>query len=239
MTGSELGKGEWATVSVATFKDTQVAAKSLNVQTIAAHNIELYLDQMQTIAKIRHPNCVQFIGATLGGEIIILTELMPTSLRSELSKEYLPPSRVTSIGLDVARALKYLHSVKPCHIIHRNISSGNVLLEPLPNGHWRGKVSDSGTVDLLEKLEISVPSNPIYAAPEASDPSKHSPKMDIFSFGVLLVEMLTGEAPAIDNRERLLHITHPQLLVSLIQRCLNENAEDRPNSSEIISEIDH
>ena len=75
--------------------------------------------------------------------------------------------------------------------------------------------------------------NPSYAAPEANDPSQQSPKMDIFSFGVLLMEMLTGEFPASDERGRLLSMIFHQPLQSLIQSCLRLRKEDRPNASDI------
>ena len=192
-------------------------------------------------SRIRHPNLLQFIGATMSEDLVILTELMPTSLRKELeqSREK-SPEQVTSIGLDVVRALNYLHQMKPHPLIHRDISSSNVLLEPLPNDCWRAKVSDYGTVNLLQKLKTACPGNPFYAAPEANDPTLQSPKMDIFSFGVLLIEMLTGEIPAIDERERQLmkiRVFHKPLL-TLIHSCISTNREDRPTANDIIIKFD-
>ena len=149
LTGPELGRGGWATVSVATFRGMQVAAKSIHRQIISQHNERLFMREMNMAARIRHPNLIQFIGATLEGEMIILTELMPTSLRRELeSNDYMAPIIVSSIGLGVARALNYLHQMQPDPIIHRDISSANVLLESLPMGRWRAKVTDYGSVNL-------------------------------------------------------------------------------------------
>ena len=189
-------------------------------------------------SRIRHPNLLQFIGATQREEMIILTELMPTSLRRELEREYMLPSQATAIGLDVARALNYLHLMRPQPLIHRDISSANILLEPLPNSRWRAKVSDYGTVNLQQQLSTVGPGSPCYAAPEANDPTQQSPKMDIFSFGALVLEMLTGELPASDERARLLGAVHHQSLLALIQRCLSPKKEDRPSASDIISELD-
>lgn len=100
--------------------------------------------------------------------------------------------------LDVARALNYLHQMQPHPIIHRDISSGNVLLDPLPDHGWKVKVSDYGSVNMFIHLQMSGPGNPVYAcaAPEANIPGLQTPKMDIFSFGVLLVEMLTHHVDA-------------------------------------------
>ena len=193
LTGPELGRGGWATVSVAKFRGARVAAKCVHDEIISHHNIQLFRREMDMASRIRHPNLLQFIGATNVGEMVILTELMPTSLRRELQREYHMSPRLTiSIGLDVARALNYLHLMKPHPLIHRDISSANVLLTPLPNSHWIAKVSDYGTVNLLQRLDTICPGNPSYAAPEANDPNQQSTKMDIFSFGALLLEMLTG-----------------------------------------------
>ena len=198
LTDQELGRGAWATVSVAMFRGARVAAKCVHNQIVSQHNIQLFKREMDMAARIRHPNLLLFIGATLEGEMVILTELMPTSLRRELQREYQISPRLTiSIGLDVARALNYLHLMRPHPLVHRDISSANILLERLLiNDHWRAKVSDYGTVNLQQNLATVGPGSPCYAAPEANDPTQQSPKMDIFSFGALLMEMLSGELTA-------------------------------------------
>ena len=237
MTGPELGRGGWATVSVATFRGVRVAAKTIHRQIISPHNIQLFRREMNMAARLRHPNLVQFIGATSEGNMVILTELMPTSLRELVQLDsYLQPRFVKSISLDVARALNYLHQMQPDPIIHRDISSANVLLEPLPGGQWRAKLSDYGTVNLVRQLATVNPGSPVYAAPEANDPRLQSPKMDIYSFGALMLEMVTGRMPTPEDRPiLLLKVQHEQLL-DIIQRCLSER-KDRPNATTIIREL--
>ena len=188
-------------------------------------------------ARLRHPNLVQFIGASLEGEPIILTELMTTSLREELEKGPIEHAHITSISLDMAQALNYLHLMQPHPIIHRDISSANILLDPLPGDGWKAKVSDYGSVNLLRELRTVGPGSPVYAAPEASIPAEQSPKMDIFSFGVLLIEMLTDEFPAVDARQRLLDSINHAGFLDLIRHCLREKIEERPSANEIITEI--
>ena len=237
LTGPELGRGGWATVSVAIFRGVRVAAKCIHHTIISPYNKRLFKREMNMAARLRHPNLAQFIGANTEGEMMILTELMPTSLRRELEKNCITKDHVSPISLDVARALNYLHLMQPDPIIHRDISSANVLLQPLPGDCWRAKVTDYGSVNLQRWLQTEGPGNPTYAAPEANIPSQQSSKMDIFSFGVLLIEMLTGELPPPNERYRLMgYITHPQLL-DLIRRCLRDQ-KDRPNASDIISELD-
>ena len=237
--GPELGRGAWATVLEAKFRGVRVAAKVIHGQILSAHNQQLFVREMNMASRIRHPNLVQFIGATLKGEMVILMELMPTSLRRELEiAGSMSPELASAIGLDVARAINYLHLMRPHPLIHRDISSANVLLEPLPNSSCRAKVSDYGTVNLQQQLSTAGPGSRCYAAPEANDPTQQSPKMDIFSFGALLMEMLAGELPAPEERARLLGMIHHQPLLALIRECLRINKEDRPSASEVIVELD-
>ena len=145
LTDEELGRGGWAVVRVARFRKTRVAAKCLYGQIASNYNRLLFIREMNMAAQVRHPNLLQFIGATLRGELIILTELMPTTVQRQLENEHLilfRPNQTKSISLDVARALNYLHLMQPTPTIHRDISSANVLLEPGPNSSWRAKVSD-------------------------------------------------------------------------------------------------
>ena len=237
-TDEELGRGGWAVVKVAMFRATHVAAKCLYSQIVSNYNRLLFIREMNMAARVRHPNLLQFIGATLHGELIILTELMPTSVRRELENEHtFSPKQITSISLDVARALNYLHLMYPTPIIHRDISSANVLLEPGPNNSWKAKVSDYGSVNLLQRLRTATPGNPTYAAPEAENVSLQSPKMDIFSFGVLLVEMCTACFPDVDDRERLIRSIWQPDMLALIQQCLAEDRDARPSASDIITEL--
>ena len=238
MTGPELGRGGWATVSVATFRGMRVAAKTIHHQIISHHNIQLFKREMSMASRLRHPNLVQFIGATNEGNMVILTELMPISLREQLLRDvYLSPKVVMSISLDVARALNYLHQMQP-PFIHRDISSANVLLEPIQSWQWRAKLSDYGTVNLVHQLATVNPGSPVYAAPEASNPRLQSPKMDIYSFGALMLEMLTGRLPTPeDRRSLLLKVQHDQLL-DIIQRCLSDRGQDRPAAATKIGELD-
>ena len=152
----ELGRGDWGVVQVAKFRDICVAAKCLYGQIVSNYNRLLFIREMNMAARVRHPNLLQFIGATLPEELIILTELMPTSVRRKLENEHtFSPEQLTFISLDVARALNCLHLMHLNPIIHRDISSANVLLEPGPNNSWRGKLSNYGLVNLLQRLRTA------------------------------------------------------------------------------------
>ena len=237
LTQRELGRGGWAAVKVAEFRGLQVAAKCLHAIIISDYNRQLFVREMSIAAKLRHPNLVQFIGATLEGEPVILTELMASSLRAVLERGPLEPAHITSIARDVARALNYLHLTRPDPILHRDVSSANVLLNPGPDGSWLAKLSDYGSANFTRQVRTAGPGNPSYAAPEAAIPSQQSPKMDVFSFGVLLVEMATRRFPDKDVlAAQIRQVTVPRL-PELIRRCTNANPSRRPDIRDVLTQL--
>lgn len=199
-TQQELGRGAWGVVVFAEFRGLYVAAKCLHSDIICDYNRDMFVREMNIAAKLRHPNLVQFIGATLEGTPVILTELMTTSLRATLVQGPLEPAQIKSIAQDAARALNYMHLTRPDPILHRDISSANVLLNPTPSNGWLAKLSDYGSANFLRKIKTIGPGNPAYSAPEAGTPSKQGIKMDVFSFGVMLVEMVIQKTPDQDIR---------------------------------------
>ena len=238
LTGPELGVGGWATVTVAKFRGIKVAVKRIHNRIISHHNLQLFQREMNMAARLRHPNLIQFIGATMEGEMMIVMELMATSLRSQLERDvYFPPNTVKAISLDVACGLNYLHLIQPDPVVHRDISSANVLLEIIQLNQWRAKLTDYGSVNVVCQLHTQNPGSPAYSAPEASHPHLQSPKMDIYSLGALVLEMLTGRLPAPDDRPGLFRKVNHEQLLRLIRRCLSQNKEDRPSASDIIIEL--
>ena len=194
-TDETLGIGGWAVVKVAKLK---VAAKCLHSQLVYDYHRRLFRREMDVAARVSHPNLLRFLGARLEGGMAILTEFMPTSLRALVNRrprQHLPLQHLLSIAVDVARALNYLHNMTPDPIIHRDLSSANVLLQPSPDGGWLAKVSDYGTANFQSQLRSENPGSPVYTAPESFNPALQSPKMDIFSFGVLLVVHLRLPCP--------------------------------------------
>ena len=237
LTQRELGRRGWAAVKVAEFRGLQVAAKCLHAIIISDYNRQLFVREMSIAAKLRHPNLVQFIGATLEGEPVILTELMASSLRAVLERGPLELAHITSIARDVARALNYLHLTRPDPILHRDVSSANVLLNPGPGGSWLAKLSDYGSANFTRQVRTAGPGNPSYAAPEAAVPSQQSPKMDVFSFGVLLVEMATRRFPDKDVlAAQIRQVTVPRL-PELIRRCTNANPSRRPDIRDVLTQL--
>ena len=237
LTQRELGRGGWAAVKVAEFRGLQVAAKCLHSIVISDYNRQLFVREMSIAAKLRYPNLVQFIGATLEGEPVILTELMASSLRAVLEQGPLEPAHITSIARDVARALNYLHLTRPDPVLHRDVSSANVLLNPGPGGSWLAKLSDYGSANFTWHVRTISPGNPSYAAPEAIVPSQQSPKMDVLSFGVLLAEMATRRFPDKDAlTAHIRQVTVPGLR-DLIKLCTNDNPARRPDIRDVLTQL--
>ena len=234
VTDERLGVGGWAEVKVANLK---VAAKVLHDQLIYEYHRQLFRREMDMAARVSHPNLLRFLGARLEGGMAILTEFMPTSLRALVNRrprQQLPVNHILSISIDVASALNYLHHMTPDPMIHRDLSSANVLLQPTPDRGWLAKVSDYGTANFQSQLKTENPGSPVYTAPESHNPAQQSPKMDIYSFGVLLVEMCTCDFPAPERRDELIaSIRHPRL-VTLIMQCLLENKDRRPTASQLV-----
>ena len=234
LTEEEIGCGGWGKVKVAKLK---VAAKVLHGQLTYDYYQQQFRREMDVAARIRHPNLLRFLGARLEGGMVILTELMPTSLRTLVNrrpKQRLPKEHLLSIATDIACALNYLHNMTPDPIIHRDLSSSNVLLQPSPSGGWLAKVSDYGSANFQSQLHTVYPGSPVYTAPEAHNPTLQSPKMDIYSFGVLLIEVWTCDLPAPDNRIRLIASINLQTMVNLIHQCMYEDKEKRPTAAQLV-----
>ncbi len=101
------------------------------------------------------------------------------------------------------------------------------------------KLADFGTVNILRQLDTVMPGNLIYAAPEAIDPSQQSTKMDVFSFGILLIEMCTGRFPEVDARNPLIAQIKDRSFVKIIRKCIIYNKDKRPEMAEILPELDY
>ena len=237
MTEEILGKGGWGEIKVAKFRGLRVAAKCLYDTILSPYNISVFTREMEIAALVRHPNLLQFIGATRVGTPIILSELIPTSLRKELEAGPLAYPAVLTISQDIACGLNYLHLFKPDPILHRDVSTANVLLT-YGQCSWRAKVSDYGSANLQSMIGRTVnPGNPVYSAPEAGIPRDHSPAMDVYSYGVVLIEMMICRIPEVAQRQLHINAIRRPMFKVLIERCLKENRRERPTMSEIITDL--
>ena len=185
-----LGKGAWGIVNEGMFRGCKVAVKKIHDLILSDHNRRSFEREMNIASRCRHPNLLQFIGATNDdGSPLFVTELLDTCLRRLLSERELTPKEVLNLTLDIARGLNYLHLNKPLPIIHRDISSANVLL--WRRGEcWRAKLSDYGAANFMRRCMTANKGAIIYSAPEAFTP-RQSPKVK-FLCGFPIVQSREG-----------------------------------------------
>ena len=172
LTDKCLGRGAWGSVVEGKYRGCVVAVKQIHEMILSPHNRRLFEREMNIASRCRHPCLLQFIGATNDeGSPLFVSELMESSLRALLEQQSLSSTEVSVISLDVALALNYLHLKEPSPIIHRDISSANVLLWRQAN-RWRGKLSDYGTANFMQQTMTVGPGAIIYSAPEAHTKSQ-------------------------------------------------------------------
>ena len=243
LSDKELGRGAYGWVKEATFRGCKVAVKCLHHELISDYNLHVFDREMTMAARCRHPNLLQFIGATSEGVPLIVTEMMHTSLRKKLERGELSGEHIINIAIGIACGLNYLHKTTPSPILHRDVSSANVLLNPLPSNQWLAKLSDFGSFNFMRESQTVNAGNPVYAAPEALDPSKgaHSPAMDVYSFGVLLHEMCSRRLPTGGLNPAIVRMVNWKIpessLVPLISSSVEESIQRRPNMDQLIAQL--
>ena len=235
-----LGTGGWGYVIEATFRGRRVAAKCLHEAIISPHNQELFAKEMKISARCRHKNLVEFIGAVPDHPAIIVIEMMDCTLRFALSNRRVIPNHIHPICIDVADGLVYLHSIQPHPLIHRDVSAPNVLLKAVGTG-WIAKLSDLGSAQFANIAQTLAPGCVLYAAPEVQQRDtalNQTEKVDVYSYGVLLIEILTREMPTgiLPQLINSLQPTRPQF-IPLIQQCTNIDPTRRPTMRDVISSL--
>ena len=238
-TGKDLRSGVWGR---AHFRGQKVAIKQLHSTTEFPHYDEVVRNEIRMMAEVRHPNLLLFIAAVLdtpdGGPLII-TELFDNDLRTAYQEEILASDHVRlSILRDVAAALNYLH-LQQEPIVHRDVSSVNVLLQNIGNRQWKGKLSDFGSANLARLAITLDPETKAYRAPEEG---KQSPEMDVFSYGKLLCEVLTSHFPDSDDTfsSMLQSMAHEwPLLHVVVCKCVDDDPRKRPRMDEILGQLEH
>ena len=236
-----IGTGGWGYVTEATFRGRQVAAKCLHEAIISPHNQELFAKEMKMFARCRHKNLIEFIGAVPDHPAVIVTEMMDCTLRFALSNARVIPNHIHPICIDVAQGLDYLHGIQPHPLIHRDVSAPNVLLKVIGTG-WIAKLSDLGSAQFANIAKTLAPGCVLYASPEVQQRDtavKQTEKIDVYSYGVLLIEILTKEMPTGTLTQLIdsLQPTRPQF-IPLIQHCTNADPIMRPTMREVISLLD-
>ena len=245
--GVMLGSGAWGYVAEGQFRGKKVAVKCLHEQIVASQTLDRVHREIRTMASIRHPNIVLFVAAVLdtNGPPLIISELLDTSLRRAYQNHQLSCTETKlEILHGVACALNYLHKLHQ-PIIHRDVSSANVLLKAAGNDKWTPKLSDFGSANLAQSSQTLGEGAIIYSAPEAfpnypnSLSQPQTTKIDVYSFGVLTGELLTEQLPDPSTLPSTLETVGAKwpLLHTLIVNCTKHNPLHRPDMNTVITEI--
>lgn len=181
-----------------------VAVKKLKSGSFQGHNE--WLAEVNNLGQLRHPNLVKLIGYCLESDNRLLVyEYLPRgSLENHLFRKSIQPIPWTTrmnIAIGVARGLSFLHSID-ANVIYRDIKASNILLDL----DYNAKLSDFGLAragPTGDKSHVStrVVGTRGYAAPEYVATGHLTPKNDVYGFGVVLLELLTGKRVMDDNND--------------------------------------
>ena len=181
-----LGTGGWGYVVEGRFRGQTVAVKCLHDLIREPAFTAVIRKEIDIMTQLRHPNLVLLIAAVIDEEApLIITELLDLSLRRAYERNELDTGEHCKLSIfrDVASALNYLHLHHHGPIIHRDVSSANVLLESRPRRQWRAKLSDFGSAKLAREATTTGPGAAVYSAPEVRRDTgiRQSPKVSTCS----------------------------------------------------------
>ena len=242
-----LDSGAWGTVSAGEYRGCKVAIKQPHQWIMHESLVDRMKREASNMARMHHPNLVTFIGANFeGGKLpMIVIEMMEVNLRVTYAKNVLTKDQMLSIFNDVAYALHHLHEFKE-PIIHRDLSAPNVLLNTLPGNRYIAKVSDFGSANLARLASTGGEGAIIYSAPESFPVAidaqfipKQTVKMDTYSYGVLLCEVLNRKLPDPDSRNAMVKAIKWRSMHNLVMRCIKHDAAQRPTMVEILDYLRH
>ena len=249
----EIGRGASGLVSKGSYRGQDVAVKQIHQSILAQeHVMDEFKREVRIMASIKHPNLVRFIGAVFDESVgnltatpLILLELLQTNLRRAYENNDLGIFVSLSVFRDIAYGLHYLHEHQE-PIIHRDVSAPNILLEALPGGMWRAKLSDFGSANFLKRSKTPGVGAIVYTAPEMfprEDPTAPMPrptvKCDVFSYGIVIVEVITRSMPSVENRHRLFQEVQRKWhsMHDLTIQCTQSRPSDRPTMSSVLNTL--
>lgn len=216
-TAEIMGKSTYGTVYKATMEDgIQVAVKRLREKiTKGQREFEV---EVNALGKIRHPNLLALRAYYLGpkGEKLLVFDYMPKGSLATFLHARAPDTPIDwearmKIAKGMTRGLLYLHS--NVNIIHGNLTSSNVLLDE----HTNAKIADYGLSRLMTAAAnanvIATAGALGYRAPELSKLKKATTKTDVYSLGVIILELLTGKSPG----EAMNGVDLPQWVASIVK----------------------
>ncbi|CAA3029227.1 serine threonine- kinase CTR1 [Olea europaea subsp. europaea] len=249
-----IGAGSFGTVHRAEWHGSDVAVKVLTIQDFHDDQFKEFLREVAIMKRVRHPNLVLFMGAvTKRPHLSIVTEYLPRGslyrlIHKPAAGEILDPRRRLRMALDVAKGINYLHHLNP-PILHWDLKSPNLLVDK----NWTVKVCDFGLSRFKANTFISsksVAGTPEWMAPEFLRGEPSNEKSDIYSFGVIIWELVTMQQPwsglspaqvvgavAFQNRRLAIPPNTSPVLISLMESCWADDPAQRPTIASIMETL--
>ncbi|WP_341997737.1 protein kinase [Microbacterium sp. LWH7-1.2] len=200
-----IGEGGMARVYRAddTHLQRSVAVKVFREPTDGIGSVERALSETTLLASLSHHSLVTVFDARVGTDevsYLVMEHVDGITLRDLIARGPVDPRVVASIAIDIAEGLHVAHDHG---VVHRDIKPSNVLLwaSPRPGWEWRAKLADFGIAYLMDSARARVTTPGVivgtmaYVAPEQARGVAPAPPADIYAFGLLLIEALTGERP--------------------------------------------
>ncbi|KAG8043945.1 hypothetical protein GUJ93_ZPchr0458g22811 [Zizania palustris] len=196
----KIGRGGFGTV----YKGTTRNARDVAVKVLSAESrqgIREFLTEIDVITNVKHPNLVELIGCCVEGNnrILVYEYLENSSLDRALLGSNSEPANFTwsirsAICIGIARGLAYLHEEIASPIVHRDIKASNILLDK----NYNPKIGDFGLAKLfpdnITHISTRVAGTTGYLAPEYAWHGQLTKRADIYSFGVLVLEIVSGKS---------------------------------------------
>ncbi|OHT11677.1 TKL family protein kinase [Tritrichomonas foetus] len=248
--GKKIGNGQSGVVQLGTIKKTGevVAVKILHRRALSQPEVESFRREIYALSVLNDSTLVCFRGYTEEPPFYIITEYMPNGSLFDVLRtkpQELTPTIRSLIAYDVARGIEYLHDRK---IIHRDLKSLNILLD----ANFRAKICDFGMVRTRSQTPMTgMIGTAHWMAPEVVMSSPYyNEKVDVYSFAILLWELLTGDMPY--QKLSQVNITlgiiqgtlrpplpddTPPKLSELIQKCWNQDPNKRPSMNRVVSNL--
>ncbi|XP_071690808.1 uncharacterized protein [Rutidosis leptorrhynchoides] len=249
ITKQQIGQGSCGTVYQGLWYGSDVAVKVFEHRELSFDVLLSFRQEVSLMKRLRHPNILLFMGAVTSPEhICIVTEFLPRgSLFRILQRNttQLDWKRRLHMAMDIARGMNYLHRCQP-PIIHRDLKSSNLLVDK----NWTVKVGDFGLSRIKHLAYLNTKTGkgtPQWMAPEILRNGQADEKSDVYSYGVVLWEIITEKVPwddldpmqvigAVGFMNKKLEIPKDvdPLWVSLIESCWCSESQSRPTFQEIL-----